>query len=197
MFVSAFGSGITAFLLWGFADTLARVFAFAIIFGGLSGGFSSIAPIGSSDCVGNKPEQARVAYGIVLLLKGAAVVVGPIVSSVLYDAGSAAYSAGNIASYGSFGFGPMECSSVRVRSQRVWVVWSSLLREVAGRGYLRVLVHGSKRVGTKKHEQHESFNEEKRVQGDGLRRRVGRPSSVFYYLRTHDLTLGSSSQRSS
>ena len=35
MFVSAFGSGIAAFLLWGFADTLARVFAFAVVFGGL------------------------------------------------------------------------------------------------------------------------------------------------------------------
>ncbi|KAH9947008.1 MFS general substrate transporter [Amylocystis lapponica] len=108
MFVSALGSGITAFLLWGFADTLARVFAFAIVFGGLSGGFSSVGPIGSSDCVGEKLEQTRVAYGIVLLFKGAAVVIGPVVSGVLYDAGSAAYSAGNIASYGSFGFGPME-----------------------------------------------------------------------------------------
>lgn len=35
MFVSTMGSAIAAFLLWGFADTLARVFAFAIIFGGL------------------------------------------------------------------------------------------------------------------------------------------------------------------
>lgn len=33
MFVSALASGIAAFLLWGFADTLVRVFAFAVIFG--------------------------------------------------------------------------------------------------------------------------------------------------------------------
>lgn len=35
MFVSTFASSIAAFLLWGFADTLGRVFAFAIAFGGL------------------------------------------------------------------------------------------------------------------------------------------------------------------
>ena len=35
MFVSAMGSALSAFLLWGFADSLAKVFTFAIIFGGL------------------------------------------------------------------------------------------------------------------------------------------------------------------
>lgn len=33
MFFSTFGSAIAAFLLWGFADTLVRVFVFAVIFG--------------------------------------------------------------------------------------------------------------------------------------------------------------------
>lgn len=40
MFFSALGSAISAFLIWGFADTMARVFAFAIIFGGLVGHFT-------------------------------------------------------------------------------------------------------------------------------------------------------------
>ena len=35
MFVSAMGSALSAFLLWGFADSLTKVFTFAIIFGGL------------------------------------------------------------------------------------------------------------------------------------------------------------------
>ena len=35
MFVSLLGSGLAAFLLWGFADTLSWVFAFVIIFGSL------------------------------------------------------------------------------------------------------------------------------------------------------------------
>lgn len=35
MVVSTVGSSAAAFLLWGFADSLGRVFAFAIIFGGL------------------------------------------------------------------------------------------------------------------------------------------------------------------
>ncbi|KAH9945599.1 MFS general substrate transporter [Amylocystis lapponica] len=108
MFASGLGSSISAFLLWGFANNLARVFAFAIIFGGLSGGFPSVGPIGSLDCVGNKPEQAGVAYGVVLFLKGVAVVIGPVVSGILYDAGKTAYSAGHTVSYGSFGFGPVE-----------------------------------------------------------------------------------------
>lgn len=35
MFASMLGSGIAAFLLWGFANTLARVFVFVIVFGSL------------------------------------------------------------------------------------------------------------------------------------------------------------------
>ena len=35
MFISTLGSAVAAFLLWGFANTLAQVFAFAILFGGL------------------------------------------------------------------------------------------------------------------------------------------------------------------
>lgn len=46
MFVSTFASSIAAFLLWGFADTLGRVFAFAIVFGGLvsAAGFCAQLP---------------------------------------------------------------------------------------------------------------------------------------------------------
>ena len=41
MALSALGSSIIAFCLWGFASTLAALMAFAILFGSLAGGFSS------------------------------------------------------------------------------------------------------------------------------------------------------------
>ncbi|OBZ73693.1 putative transporter ESBP6 [Grifola frondosa] len=59
MFLSAVGSGLSAFLLWGFSSSMVQIFLFAIIFGGLSGGFSSVWPAASSDCAGNRPEDAE------------------------------------------------------------------------------------------------------------------------------------------
>ncbi|EMD38972.1 hypothetical protein CERSUDRAFT_112686 [Gelatoporia subvermispora B] len=106
MFVSAVGSGIAAFLLWGFANTLAQVFAFAIMFGGLSGGFSSVWPAAAADCAGSKPEHAGITFGSTALCKGVAAVIGPIISGILYEAGKA--SSSGPARYGSFGFGTVE-----------------------------------------------------------------------------------------
>ncbi|OCH87540.1 MFS general substrate transporter [Obba rivulosa] len=106
MFVSALGSGIAAFLLWGFATTLAQVLAFAIVFGGLSGGFSSIWPVAAADCAGSKPEHAGITFGSTALCKGVAAVIGPIISGILYEAGRS--STQGHARYGSFGFGTVE-----------------------------------------------------------------------------------------
>ncbi|KAK7686188.1 hypothetical protein QCA50_010408 [Cerrena zonata] len=105
MFVSAMGSALSAFLLWGFADSLTRVFTFAIIFGGLSGGFSSVWPAAASDSAGRYPEQATITFTCFAFLKGIAAVIGPILSGVLLQAGQ---SFGNNGSYGKFGFGSVE-----------------------------------------------------------------------------------------
>ncbi|KAL6300857.1 MFS general substrate transporter [Sparassis latifolia] len=108
MFVSALGSGLATFLLWGFAGSLRLVFVFAIIFGALAGGFPSVGPIVSADCAGNKPEQAGIVFAAQLFLKGIAVIVGPMVSGVLYSGKSASSLVSGAVSYGYHGFGAIE-----------------------------------------------------------------------------------------
>jgi len=108
MFVSASGSAIAAFLIWGFADTLAKVFAFAIIFGGLSGGFTSVWPAAAADTANSSPELTPITFTFFALLKGIAAIIGPILSGILLEAGKSSSfdSAGQ--SYGRFGFGGVE-----------------------------------------------------------------------------------------
>ncbi|PCH36281.1 MFS general substrate transporter [Wolfiporia cocos MD-104 SS10] len=103
MAASTFGSGLAVFLLWGFAHTLPLVIAFAIIFGGLMGGFISVGPVAAADCAGNKPEQSSLVWACSYLLKGITVVVGPIITGMLYDMGSASPDSDQ-ARYGAFGF---------------------------------------------------------------------------------------------
>lgn len=107
MFVCTLGSGIAVFLLWGFARTLPLVFAFAIVFGGLMGGFNSVAPVAAADCAGNKPEQSSLIWACSFFVKGVAVVIGPIVSGILYDDG---WSSDHHTEthFGLFGFGKVE-----------------------------------------------------------------------------------------
>ncbi|KAH8100533.1 MFS general substrate transporter [Cristinia sonorae] len=107
MFVSALGSAISAFLLWGFADTLARVFAFAIIFGGLGGGFSSVWPAAALDSAGRNPEHSTITFTCFALTKGIAAVIGPILSGVLLEFGKN-HKFATSDSYGKFGFGSVE-----------------------------------------------------------------------------------------
>ncbi|TCD66900.1 hypothetical protein EIP91_000739 [Steccherinum ochraceum] len=104
MLVTTLASSLAAFLLWGFADTLPRVFAFAIVFGALSGGFSSAAFTASSESVGPNQEQASIAITAITFLKGVAAIVGPIISGLLLEAGQST----SLGKYGKFGFGPVE-----------------------------------------------------------------------------------------
>ncbi|PCH44516.1 MFS general substrate transporter [Wolfiporia cocos MD-104 SS10] len=103
MSVSALGGGLAAFLLWGFAHTLPLVIAFAIVFGGLMGGFNSVGPAAAADCAGSKPEQSSLIWACSWVLKGVAVVIGPIISGVLYDTGRSALHTNELR-YGAFGF---------------------------------------------------------------------------------------------
>ncbi|KAI0072284.1 MFS general substrate transporter [Panus rudis PR-1116 ss-1] len=104
MFVSTLGSGIAAFTLWGFANTLTAVYAFSILFGGLAGGFSSVAFAAANDSANPNPEQAPMAMGAFTTVKGVAAVIGPIISGLLLNAGKSS----SFGSYGKFGFGPVE-----------------------------------------------------------------------------------------
>lgn len=72
-----------------------------------SGGFSSVAPVAAADCAGSKPEQLGIICACSFLLKGIAVVVGPVLSGILYNVGKSS-SHNTHAHYGFFGFGPIE-----------------------------------------------------------------------------------------
>ncbi|KAL4244542.1 Proton-linked Monocarboxylate Transporter [Abortiporus biennis] len=81
------GCSISAFLLWGFAETLIQVFIFSALFGGLSGGFPALGFSVAVDSAGSNPEQASMAFTAFTFIKGAAAVIGPIVSGILLEAG--------------------------------------------------------------------------------------------------------------
>ncbi|KAI0788869.1 major facilitator superfamily domain-containing protein [Abortiporus biennis] len=103
-------SSLSSFLLWGFAETLAEVFIFSILFGILGGGFPSVAFRVAVDSAGpTNPEQSPMALAGFTFVKGVAAIIGPIVSGILLQAGnSKTFGVTGSASYGKFGFGPVE-----------------------------------------------------------------------------------------
>ncbi|PIL35156.1 MFS general substrate transporter [Ganoderma sinense ZZ0214-1] len=105
MLFSAIGSSLGAFLLWGFADKTIYLYFFAIIFGGLSGGFSSTWTNSAAECVGRKPELIGSVWTGILFLKGISAVIGPIISGFLLQAGHGATMAHG---FGKFGYGAVE-----------------------------------------------------------------------------------------
>ncbi|KZT69305.1 MFS general substrate transporter [Daedalea quercina L-15889] len=106
MVASTLVSGVSVFLLWGFTHTLGLLFAFAVVYGGLMGGYMSAGPISVCDCAGDKPEQASVIWACNYLVRGAAIVAGPLVSGILYDAGKASLDPGM--RFGGYGFETLE-----------------------------------------------------------------------------------------
>ncbi|TBU44775.1 MFS general substrate transporter [Dichomitus squalens] len=105
MCASAIGSSTVAFLLWGFAKASVQLYFFAIIFGALSGGFSSTWPNAAFECAGGKPEYTGIAIASTAMFKGISAVVGPILSGVLLDAGKGSTIGG---AFGHEGYGFVE-----------------------------------------------------------------------------------------
>ncbi|TCD67656.1 hypothetical protein EIP91_012166 [Steccherinum ochraceum] len=105
MVVTMFASALSAFLIWGFADTLGTMFAFAIIFGAVGGGFASVTFPASADAAGANPEQTSMALSATMVFKGFAAAIGPVASGVLLEAGRNLSFGGK---YGKFGFGAVE-----------------------------------------------------------------------------------------
>ena len=104
-------SGIAVFVLWGFAHMLGMLFAFAVVYGGLvgllhppssrawlkqgillliqTGGYFSTGPVSVCDCAVDKPEQMSIIWAANYLVRGASIVVGPLIAGLLYDTGKA------------------------------------------------------------------------------------------------------------
>ncbi|KAI0771942.1 MFS general substrate transporter [Trametes elegans] len=105
MFVSGLGSSLVAFLLWGLASAATELYFFAVIFGALSGGFSSTWPRAASDCARGKPEYASLALASTATFKGISAVVGPVISGILLEAGKGKAIGGV---FGREGYGAVE-----------------------------------------------------------------------------------------
>ncbi|KAI0770597.1 MFS general substrate transporter [Fomes fomentarius] len=105
MFVSAIGSALSAFLLWGFANAAIYLYFFAVIFGTLAGGFSSTWPNAAVECTGNQREYVGMAFAGTSAFKGISAVIGPVISGFLLEAGK-----GNSMDdgFGRFGYGAVE-----------------------------------------------------------------------------------------
>ncbi|CEL63283.1 Monocarboxylate transporter 12 OS=Homo sapiens GN=SLC16A12 PE=2 SV=2 [Rhizoctonia solani AG-1 IB] len=87
---SGAGAALSAYLLWGFARSLSLIFAFAIIFGSLGGGFASVWPAASVDIAGSEQSVFLNAYGLLTMGKGVAAIVGPLMAAALYHPEEAA-----------------------------------------------------------------------------------------------------------
>ncbi|CAE6376796.1 unnamed protein product [Rhizoctonia solani] len=81
---SGAGAALSAYLLWGFAHSLGLVFAFAIVFGSISGGFGSVWPAASVDIAGSEQSAVSSVFGLLAMTKGVAAVIGPLIAAELY-----------------------------------------------------------------------------------------------------------------
>ncbi|KAG8679833.1 hypothetical protein FRC11_003247 [Ceratobasidium sp. 423] len=88
--ISGAGAALSAYLLWGFAHSLGLIFAFAVIFGSLSGGFASVWPAASVDIAGSEQSVFLYAYGLLTMGKGLAAIIGPLMAAALYHPEQAA-----------------------------------------------------------------------------------------------------------
>ncbi|EIW52382.1 MFS general substrate transporter [Trametes versicolor FP-101664 SS1] len=105
MVFSAVGSALSAFFLWGFADAAIFLYFFAVIFGGLSGGFSSTWPNAAVESVGGQVEYAGMSFAGTAFFKGISAVIGPVISGLLLQSGNGASLGGG---FGKFGYGAVE-----------------------------------------------------------------------------------------
>ncbi|KZV74992.1 MFS general substrate transporter [Peniophora sp. CONT] len=74
-------SAVFAFVLWGFAHSLTPFYLFAVLFGGISGGFSSIFPPASTEIFS---AQATTPFMIFGCAKGLASITGPFIAAALH-----------------------------------------------------------------------------------------------------------------
>ncbi|KAG8717158.1 hypothetical protein FRC08_008105 [Ceratobasidium sp. 394] len=101
MIASGAGAALSAYLLWGFAHNLGIIFAFVVVFGSLSGGFSSVWPAACSEIAG--PEQSGSVsniFGFFGMVKGVAAIVGPLIAAALHHPQEAA----TRSTYSGYGF---------------------------------------------------------------------------------------------
>ncbi|KAI0059154.1 MFS general substrate transporter [Artomyces pyxidatus] len=81
MFMSGLLSSVLAYALWGFAHNLALVYVFVVIFGTISGGFSSVWPPAAAELYAAHPFTPFAFFAV---CKGLAAVFGPFIAASLH-----------------------------------------------------------------------------------------------------------------
>lgn len=100
MIISGAGAALSAYLLWGFAHSLGLIFAFVVVFGSLSGGYSSVWPAASVEVAGADQSAVSNIFGFFSMTKGVAAIVGPLIAAALHHPEEAA----SRSTYSGYGF---------------------------------------------------------------------------------------------
>ncbi|KAF8601580.1 MFS general substrate transporter [Ceratobasidium sp. AG-I] len=100
MIASGAGAALSAYLLWGFAHSLGLIFAFVVVFGSLSGGFTSVWPAACSDIAGSEQSSVSNIMGCLSMIKGGAAIIGPLIAAALHRPQEAAMKS----TYSGYGF---------------------------------------------------------------------------------------------
>ncbi|ESK81831.1 mfs monocarboxylate [Moniliophthora roreri MCA 2997] len=105
MAISSAASAVLAFLLYGFANGLAMLLAFSLLFGVIAGGYSSMWAQAARDMSSKEPEYVPVLYSALFVARGIGCIVGPIIASVLYHPSGSTRTGLNGSSYGLYDSG--------------------------------------------------------------------------------------------
>ncbi|KZV70078.1 MFS general substrate transporter [Peniophora sp. CONT] len=81
MIVSSMLSAILGFVLWGFAHSLALIYVFAVLFGAISGGFSSTWLPAAAELFNTQSTPIFMAFSCA---KGLAAITGPFIAAALH-----------------------------------------------------------------------------------------------------------------
>ncbi|GAA6009398.1 hypothetical protein JCM10207_003763 [Rhodosporidiobolus poonsookiae] len=98
--VMGVGGAVLAFTAWGFANSLGTVFAFAVLFS-LFTQICSAWGAAARDAAGTNPHTSTLVFCVFGIVRGVASIVGPFISTTLYDPKVAS---GDDPAWGRFGF---------------------------------------------------------------------------------------------
>ncbi|VDB93434.1 unnamed protein product [Peniophora sp. CBMAI 1063] len=104
MIGSAVLSSVFAFVLWGFARSLVLIYVFAVMFGSISGGFSSIFPPAAADV---SSTQAIAPFMLFACAKGLAAITGPFIAAALHPKSASLHPVANAGGWSGYGFTAM------------------------------------------------------------------------------------------
>jgi MFS family permease len=99
LFLSSFLGALCAFFLWGMGNTIGMLIAFALIYGIVAGGYTTLYPRFSQAVAPDDEQIELTVYGVLLFQRGLGNIVAGPVSSALVESNR---------SLGGYGFGKYE-----------------------------------------------------------------------------------------